>query len=65
MSKSHLSVVTYRCARCRAEKPAIEFNPLAEDGILLRSDSCVPCCREIAAIRRELGGRNGKNRGQR
>lgn len=63
MSKSRLSVVTYRCARCRVEKPAIEFQPATEAGILIRSDSCSPCCQEIAAIRRELP-RHGRNGGR-
>lgn len=60
MSKSRLSVVTYRCARCRLEKPAIEFHPFTDAGILIRADSCAPCCQEIAAIRRGLNGHNGK-----
>ena len=65
MSKSHSSVVTFRCARCRLEKPAVEFHPLAEAGILIRADSCASCCQEIAAIRRGLNGHNGKIGGQR
>lgn len=61
MSKSRLSVVTYQCARCRVQKPAIEFQPAAEAGILIRSDSCSTCCQKIAVIRRDLvrHGRNG------
>lgn len=49
-------IITYRCARCGADKPAIQFQPTAQDGILVRVDSCADCCREIARIRRELGG---------
>ena len=65
MSKSRLSVVTFRCARCRLEKPAVEFHPLAEAGILIRDDSCASCCQEITAIRRGLNGHHGRIRGQR
>ena len=65
MSKSRLSVITYRCARCRLEKSAVEFHPQAEAGILIRADSCTPCCQEIAAIRRGSNGHNGKTGGQR
>ncbi len=60
MPKSRQSVVTFRCARCGQEKPAIQFQPVTDAGILIRADSCAPCCQEIAAIRRELPSRNGK-----
>lgn len=65
MSRSGLSVITYRCARCRLEKPAFEFHPQAEAGILIRADSCASCCQEIVAIRRGSNGHNRKNGGQR
>ena len=54
-------VVTYRCARCRVKKPAIQFQPVSLDGILVRVDSCAECCQEIARIRRELA-RTGSHR---
>lgn len=65
MSKSHSSVVTFHCVRCRLEKPAVQFHPLTEAGILIRADSCAPCCQEIAAIRRGSNGHNGKTVGWR
>jgi hypothetical protein len=60
MSKSRLSIVTFRCSRCGLEKPALQFQPVTDAGILIRSDSCAPCCQEIAAIRRGSNGHNGK-----
>ncbi len=57
MSTLRSQVVTYRCARCGAEKPAAQFQPVSQDGILVRVDSCAACCQEITRIRRELAGR--------
>lgn len=65
MSKARSSVVTFRCARCRQEKPAIQFHPLTEAGILIRTDSCASCCQEIAAIRHGSSRDYGELRVQR
>jgi len=54
-------VITYRCARCGADKPATQFQPVSQDGILVRVDSCASCCEEIARIRREFS-RTSSNR---
>ena len=60
MFQWRLSVVTFRCARCGADKPAAQFQPVSQDHILVRVDSCAACCEEIARIHRELAGRNPK-----
>ncbi len=45
----HLSL---ECVRCRAAKPLVEFQPVVFDSVILRSDTCAACCREINHLRR-------------
>jgi len=42
----------FRCEKCRAEKSAREFELTRADETVIRSDCCLACCREIAALRR-------------
>jgi hypothetical protein len=44
-------MITEKCARCGAQKHLTDFECRQEVGILIRPDSCRPCCQEIAEIR--------------
>ena len=42
---------TYRCEKCHETKPAIQFDPRVESGVIVRNDTCNRCIWEIEAQR--------------
>ena len=40
-------LVSYRCEKCRESKPAMQFDPRVESGIIVRNDTCDRCIWEI------------------
>ena len=45
--------ISYCCEKCREDKPAIQFSPRVESGVIVRNDTCNRCLWGIDDCRRQ------------